>query len=376
MEDRNVVVIGAGVIGLACAWRLAKTPRLAITIVDPAPGSGASSAAAGMLAPLTEAHPTEQVLLDLSLRSAQMFPKFVAELAAASGLDPGYRESGTLAVALDSDDRAHLDVLARHLAQLGLSAEPLAGRECRRLEPGLAPDIRSGLLVAGDHSIDNRALLRSLRAATERAGVRRITERADSIVANGRVSGVALADGTRIPADVVVVAAGCWSSALHESIGELIRPVKGEILRLTQRPGAVSLNRTVRARVSGHSVYLVPRDNGELVVGATQLEAGFDTTVAAGSVHAMLRDARQVFPSMDEYALTEIVAGLRPGSPDNAPLIGSVGPEGLIVASGHHRDGILLTPITAEAVAGLVTTGLLTESMDRFSPDRFVRGGQ
>jgi glycine oxidase len=374
VEPRRVVVVGAGVIGLACAWRIAQRLPAAVTVVDPRPGSGASAVAAGMLAPVTEAHPTENALLSLALVAAERYPAFVADLTAASGEDPGYLTTGTLAVAFDADDRAELDALAARLAGLGLAAEPLGARECRRLEPGLAPEIRGGLRVDGDRSVDNRRLVHALAAAAGRAGVRQRSARAERVLdAGGRVTGVALHGGGAEPADAVVLAAGCWSGALHPSLDGLVRPVKGEILRLRPGRGAVPVRRTVRATVQGQPVYLVPRSSGELVVGATQQEAGFDATVTAGGVHTLLRDARAVVPGIDEYELAEAAAGLRPGSPDNAPLIGAIGPAGLLAATGHHRNGMLLAGVTADAVAALLAEGRLPAFAAAADPARFVR---
>ncbi len=373
VEPRNVVVVGGGVIGLACAWRIAQRVPAAVTLIDPGTGAAASAVAAGMLAPMTEAHPTEDALLRLSLTAAARYPDFVAELAAASGADPGYATQGTLAVAFDTDDRAELDVLAGHLTALGLAAEPLTGRACRQLEPALAPDVRGGLRVDGDRSIDNRRLTSALRIAAERAGVTIRRAKATRVLeTEGAVTGLALEQG-QLAADVVVVAAGSWSGGLHPSLAGLVRPVLGEILRLRARPGAVTLGRTVRATVQGQPVYLVPRADGELVIGATQREAGYDTTVTAGGVYALLRDARAVLPGLDEYALAETLAGLRPGSRDNAPLIGPVGPAGLIAATGHHRNGILLAGVTADAVTALLTGDEPPPGSAAADPSRFAK---
>jgi glycine oxidase len=373
VDPRRIAVVGGGVVGLACAWRLAQRVAADVVLIDPEPGSGASAVGAGMLAPLTEAHPTEDALLQLALVAAERYPDFVAELAAVSGQDVGYRTVGTLAVALDADDRAELDVVARHLAAVGLAAEPLTSRDCRRLEPGLAPSIRGGLRVDGDRSVDNRRLLAALRVAATRAGVSHVPARAVRVLDDGGyTSGVALQGGSVEQADVVVVAAGCWSGELHPSLAGLVRPVKGEILRLRPRRGVVPPAHTLRATVQGHPVYLVPRENGELVIGATQQEAGFDVSVTAGAVYMLLRDARAVLPSVDEYELTETAAGLRPGSRDNAPLIGSVGPAGLIAATGHHRNGLLLAGVTADAVTALVLEGRLPEYAAAADPDRFA----
>ncbi|MDQ1652731.1 MAG: glycine oxidase [Cryptosporangiaceae bacterium] len=372
VATRRIAVVGGGVIGLACAWRIAQRVPCEVTLIDPDPGAGASAVGAGMLAPLTEAHPTEPDLLELALDSAARFPAFAADLAAASGLDPGYETAGTLAVALTADDRAALGVLAGHLAAAGRDTELLGSRALRNLEPALAPGVRGGLRVDGDHSVDNRALLRSLRRAADRAGVRFVADQALAITDSGdRVTGVRLVGGAHQRADVVVAAAGCWSAGLHPAAAGLIRPVKGEIIRLRARAGVVRPQRTLRATVDGRSVYLVPRSSGELVVGATQYEAGFDTSVSAGAVHALLSDARAVLPGIDEYELTEARAGLRPGSRDNAPLIGPIGPAGLVAATGHHRNGILLAPVTADAITDFLIDGHLPWFAEAAAAARF-----
>lgn len=374
----DVVIVGGGVIGLATAWRAAGR-GLRVSLVDPDPGSGASRVAAGMLAPVTEVHYGEERLLALTLASAARYPDFVAELAEASGRDPGYRACGTLAVALDADDRAALDELAAFQASLGLAIERLTGRECRRLEPMLAPSVRGGVLVEGDHQVDPRRLVPALLAAVERTGVTLCRAAAAEIaVAADRVAGVRLADGTEIAADVVVLAAGCRSAAiagLPEHVVPPVRPVKGQILRLHGDPRHPFLGRTVRGLVAGSPVYVVPRADGEIVLGATMEEQGYDERVTAGGVYELLRDAHLVLPGISELPLVETAAGLRPGTPDNAPLIGPAQLPGLVLATGHHRNGILLTPVTADAVAELLATGALPDLAAPFAPDRFTRLG-
>jgi glycine oxidase len=239
------------------------------------------------------------------------------------------------------------------------------------VEPGLAPTVRGGLRLDGDRSVDNRRLVAALAAAAANAGVRMLNSTADRILGDDRVTGVQ-AGGEEIPADVVIVAAGCWSGALHPSLAGLVRPVRGEILRLRARASSVRLGRTVRATVQGNPVYLVPRADGELVVGATMQEAGFDATVTAGGAYTLLRDARAVLPGLDEYELVEVRAGLRPGSRDNAPLIGAVGPAGLVAATGHHRNGILLAGVTADAVTALLSDGQLPEYARAADPARLT----
>lgn len=371
----DVLVIGGGIIGLVTAWRAAQR-GLATAVADPEPGGGAAQVAAGMLAAVTELHYGEQTLLGLNLASARRYPDFAAELTEATGHDLGYRRCGTLAVALDADDRAHLRELHALQQQSGLDSQWLSGRECRRLEPMLAPGVRGGLRVDGDHQIDPRRLAGALVAACERAGVVFHRVWAERLaVAGDRATGAVTADGTALAAGQVVLAGGSLSGRLAgvpRDVLPPVRPVKGQVLRLTM-PGRHGpfLSRTVRAVVRGSHVYLVPRENGELVVGATSEELGWDTTVTAGGVYELLRDAHELVPGITELPLTETRAGLRPGSPDNAPLLGPTGLEGLLLATGHHRNGVLLTPVTGDALAHALTTGELPEEARPFTPRRF-----
>ncbi|MEU1255480.1 glycine oxidase ThiO [Streptomyces chartreusis] len=371
----DVLVIGGGIIGLVTAWRAAQR-GFTTAVVDPEPGGGAAQVAAGMLAAVTELHYGEQTLLGLNLASARRYPDFAAELTDVTGHDLGYRRCGTLAVALDADDRAHLRELHALQRQSGLDSEWLSGRECRRLEPMLAPGVRGGLRVDGDHQIDPRRLTGALLAACERAGVvfhRAWAERVD--VVRDRATGVTTTDGTALSADQVVLAAGSLSGRLAgvpDAVVPPVRPVKGQVLRLTvPQRYAPFLSRTVRAVVRGSQVYLVPRENGELVVGATSEELGWDTTVTAGGVYELLRDAHELVPGITELLLTETRAGLRPGSPDNAPLLGPTELAGLSLATGHYRNGVLLTPVTGDAMAHVLATGELPEEARAFTPRRF-----
>ncbi|MFE9922974.1 glycine oxidase ThiO [Streptomyces sp. NPDC005774] len=372
----DVLVVGGGIIGLVTAWRAAQR-GLATTVLDPEPGAGAARVAAGMLAAVTELHYGEQTLLGLNLASARRYPGFAAELTEATGHDLGYRRCGTLAVALDADDRAHLRELHVLQQRSGLDAQWLSGRECRRLEPMLAPGVRGGLRVDGDHQIDPRRLAAALVTACERAGVvlhRAWAERLT--VAGERATGVVTAEGTALSAGQVVLAGGSLSGRLAGIPADVlppVRPVKGQVVRLTMpdRFGPF-LSRTVRAVVRGSHVYLVPRENGELVIGATSEEQGWDTTVTAGGVYELLRDAHELVPGITELPLTETRAGLRPGSPDNAPLLGPSALAGLVLATGHHRNGVLLTPVTGDVLAEVLTTGELPAEARPFTPRRFT----
>jgi glycine oxidase len=366
-------VVGGGVIGLGVAWRAAQA-GLSVTVVDQAPGRGASWAAAGMLAPVTEVHYGERPLLGLNLAAAARWPSFAAEVEEATGHAVGYRPSGTLAVARDTDDNAALEDLYQFQLRCGLEVERLRSRECRQLEPGLAPSIRGGILAPGDHQVDNRALVEALLVACERSGVRLVEGRVAELVTDGdRVIGVVLGDGERLAAGVVVLAAGCWSGGLGGVAAEAlvpVRPVKGQLLYLRGPADQPLCHRNVR----GLEVYVVPRGDGRVVVGATVEEQGFDTRVTAGAVGDLLRAALELLPDVAELELAETVVGLRPGSPDNAPMLGPAGPEGLVVATGHYRNGILLTPVTADAVAELLATGRVPELIAPFGPGRFAAG--
>lgn len=371
----DVLVAGGGLIGLAVAWRAALA-GLAVTVVDGAPGEGASRAAAGMLAPVTEAAYGEQRLLDLARASLARYPGFVAELEEASGCPVGLRTAGTLLVGFDADDMAALEDLHTFQRELGLAAERLTPRLCRQREPGLSVRVRGGLHVPGDHSVDPRALHAALLVAACRAGARVVRARvAELLVADGRAGGLRLDDGSARQASTVVLALGAHSARLPGvPAGAVpVRPVKGQILRLR---GAPVLAGTVRALVRGRPVYLVPYGGDRVVVGATVEELGFDDRVTAGAVLDLLRDAAEVVPGLTELELVETLARFRPGTPDNAPLLGPSALPGLVLATGHFRNGVLLTPVTADAVAELLSTGLLPEVAVPFSPGRFASARQ
>ena len=367
----DLVVIGGGAIGLATAWRAASA-GLRVTLLDPDPGHGASWAAAGMLAPVTEVHYGELPLLALNLASNGLWPSFAAELTELTGHDIGYRRTGTLMVARDTDDLAVLDRLLAYQRAHDLEVERLSSRECRQREPRLSPRIRGGMLVPGDHQVDNRALVEALVVACDKAGVERRAERADEVIVEAdRVTGVRAAGGT-IACGRVLVAGGCWSASLGGLPPSMIpvRPVKGQLLHL-RGPADPPL---ATGNIRGVDVYLVPRADGRFVVGATVEERGHDTTVTAGAVADLLRDAIELLPDIAELELAEATAGLRPGSPDNAPMIGPAAIDGLVVAAGHYRNGILLTPVTSAGIAELLTTGTLPGVLRPFSPRRFERG--
>ncbi len=325
-------------IGLACAWRASQRGLSVCVLERGEPGAGASGVSAGMLAPVTEAEFGEERLLELNLRAAEDWPAFAEEL----GLP--YRRRGALAVALDRDELEELRRLQELRHALGLESEWLTPSRCRELEPGLG-GCAGGVLAPGEAEVDPRALVGALVAT----GIR--IERAevvDGIWDGERLAGAVTADGRAFRAAAVVLATGCWGARwLPPEARPSVRPVKGQLLRLR---GPAVCERILRAE----RVYLVPRASGELIVGATVEERGFDTTVTAGAVHELLREAYRLLPEIAELELVEASAGLRPATPDNVPLIGPGAVEGLVLATGHYRNGILLTPTTADAVAALL----------------------
>jgi glycine oxidase len=373
-DTTDVAVVGGGAIGLACAWRIAQRGP-SVSLIDDSVGRGASHAAAGMLAPVTEVHYGEEALLRLNLESARRYPSFAEELEQASDSTIGYRRCGTLVVARDADDNAALQELYRFQTGLGLSAQRLTSRECKQLEPALSPRVRGGILVEGDHQVDNRALLQALKQACIRQAVRFVPARAARVdTTSDRVVGVTLADGATIRCEQLVLAAGVWSASLDGVPADArppLRPVKGQLLHLRLPRGPSSAAALSGRNLRGTDVYLVVRSDGRVVIGATTEEQGSDTTVTAGGVFGLLRAAYELVPATSELELTEVTAGLRPATPDNAPLVGSSGITGLVLATGHYRNGILLTPITAEVIADVIATGKDPDIVEAFSPRRF-----
>jgi glycine oxidase len=338
------------------------------------PGGGASWVAAGMLAPVTEATLLEQAVLHLGLASARAYPSFVEELREASGIDPGYLPWGMLVVARDRDEAEALERELEMRRRLGLSVTRLRPSEARSLVPRLAPTVRLALEVAGDHAVDPRKLTASLVGAARAAGVELRTGvqvAAVELSSSGCVAGLRLADDEVVAAEQVVVAAGAWSDAVDGIPDEArvpIHPVKGQILRLHDPAGPGLLGRVLRMTTG----YLVPRGDGRYVLGATMEERGFDTTVTAGAVFELLRDASELIPGISELVIDEIIAGLRPATPDNGPAIGPASVPGLHWAVGHYRNGILLAPITADIVLAGLMGAEPPEVAVPFAPARFA----
>ncbi len=370
----DVAVIGGGVIGLAIAWRAAQR-GLKVTVLErELAGQGTSSYAAGMLAPNAEVTPGEETVLEFGLRSARLYPEFIRELAAAAGVaGVGYTRCGTLLVARDNDEAEALERELELRTGLGLSVERLRPSEARRREPGLAPALRLALEIPDDHAVDPRALTAALASAVRNTGgeLREHTAVRAIETSAGRVEGAVLDDGTLLVAPQVVIAAGVWSpqlAGLPDGAQVPVRPVKGQIMRLHDPAGPGLVSRVLRMGPS----YITPRGDGRYVIGATQEERGFDQSVTAGAAFELLRDAGELVPGVSELVLDEFSAGLRPGTPDNLPVIGTGAVEGLHWATGHRRGGILLTPVTAELVAGALAGEAPPAEAAVFSPRRFL----
>jgi len=367
----DLLVAGGGLIGLACALEAARSGFDTI-VVDAEAGERASEVAAGMIAPVGEASWGEDALLAAGLDSASRWPSFAATLEELSGERVGYRRCGALHVGLDRDEVAELRRVHELHRSLGLESEWLAAGACRRLEPGLSTDVAGGFSAPGEAEVDPRRVLAALRVACERAGVAVRAGRVASLRRGGLsgIEGAELEDGTKLHAQRVLLATGARLADLAPAGLAPVRPVKGEVVRLRARPGEDPCERII----ASERVYVVPRESGEVVIGATVEDRGFDTTVTAGGVHELLREAYRAVPEIAELELVGCEAGLRPSTPDNAPVIGSAGCDGLLIAGGHHRNGVLLTPFTAAAVGSLLRGNAPPEAAVALAPERFAGG--
>jgi glycine oxidase len=389
----DLVVVGAGTIGLSCAWRCAQAGMSVLVVERDAPGAGASGVAAGMLAPVTEAAFGEQALLALNLDARAQWPAFAAELEELTALPTGYADSGALVVAADRDDAEELRRLHAFQVELGLEAEWLAPSAARSREPALSPRIGGAIYAPQDGQVDPGAVVRALAVALVAAGgeLRPGLEVTGIDTAGGRVGGVevvpvdddpdpdqlrvtGLDERESIPARAVLVAAGAWSAEgalATEASAPPVRPVKGQLLELRVRRGQRAPARHI---VRSPRCYLVTRPDGRVVLGATQEEQGFDTAVTADGVHRLLEAAWEILPDAGELELVAARAGLRPGTPDNSPAVGAGEVEGLLWATGHHRNGVMLAPSTSRAIVALLCDGELPEAWTAFSPRRFLDG--
>jgi glycine oxidase len=376
----DLVIAGGGVIGMSIAFAAAKRGMRPV-VCDPSPGRGATWAAAGMLAPVTEAHIGDDDLVRLHLAAAARWAGFATELESCAGAGVGYLPCGTIVVALDQSDMDLIERILSFHESLGLVSARLTASECRSLLPVLLPAIRGGAIAPSDHQVDNRLLAGALERGLRALGVEIVLESVTEVlVSNNRgresATGVRLSDGREIAAPTVVVATGCWTpnlGGMPSGVIPPVRPVKGHVLRLKGPASRPLIDRNLRCIVHGSAIYVVPRADGTIVIGATVEEMGYDTTVQAGAVYELLRDARSILPGIAELELAECSVGLRPGSPDNGPFVGWTRVDGLCVATGHYRNGILLAPVTADAVCDVLEGKPLPDFMLPFRADRPFR---
>ena len=365
----DIVIIGAGVIGLSIAHELLSR-GMQVMLIDPyEPGRGASWASAGVLAP-QGALPHHLPYLHLLLNSRDMFADYAARLFDETGIDIEYRTEGGLHVALDDDEAVKMEQRYRHQRELNLPVEKLSGDEVRGLEPALSPEARCGLLFEGMHQVENRRLVEALVMAIDRRnGLLRIGDPVTGlIIKKNRVAGVTL-PAERIGAGKVIIAAGAWSGVLNHlpDITLPVQPVRGQMLALDIRS-----KQPIHRVINGLGQYLVPRRNGRLLVGATVEKTGFDTRVTAGGIGHVLRQGIRMAPGLATAPILETWAGLRPMSKDGKPILGPMPLDHLSVATGHHRNGILLAPITAILMADYITSGEVPADMTPFLMERFV----
>jgi glycine oxidase len=360
----EVVIVGGGVMGTACAWELSRLGKSVLVLERSVPGAEASSAAAGILGARVEAH-APGPLAELSLKSRALYPAWVRALTSATGMDPEYRECGVLKVVFG---KRELGVLLRGVAWQKPKRRALSQRDVLRREPALGPRVLGGVAFDDDARVDPRVLFRALHIAAARSGVvfrsgayvRRVVTR------EGRASGVALDDGTTVEAEHVIVAAGSWTS-LVEGLGiapGAVLPARGQIVEL-EMPQPL-----LKSVVFGPRAYLVPRDDGRVLVGSTMEFVGYRREVTAGAVRDLLDAALDLVPALADANLKQSWSSFRPYTKDELPLIGPTAIPRLLLASGHHRNGILLAPITAAIVAALVQGKRSPVPVAAFTPDR------
>jgi glycine oxidase len=372
-NSSRIIIVGGGVIGLSIAWRLAReNTRDEILLLDAnRAGEGTSRVSAGMIAPIAEAGFEDPHFIKFARLSRERYRAFVSEVSRDADMPVVLGEEGSIIVAIHRDDVEAMRRVYEHRRHADLPVEWLTGSEAREMEPTLTPRVSAAMWIAYDGQVNPRALLPALVRACNRRGVEvRESARVQRIVINDEtVAGVEL-DGETITADTVVVCAGAWSGTIDGMPADVVpqvRPIRGQILRLT-RTTDFAMKHVVR----GPRAYLLPKDDGTVVVGATQEEAGFDATPTAGGIKTILENAWEMVPSIYDLPIERVEVGLRPGTRDHLPLVGATRIHGLIMATGHFRHGILFAPTTADAVCRGILTGDFGEDVAAFAPDRFA----
>jgi len=370
MKNADVVIIGAGVIGCSVAWYLALANLRVIVLDKQQPGQEASSAAAGMLSPQSDTD-TPDDFFRFCLSSRELYPDFVVRLSEDSGIDVEYRTEGTIVAAFTEEESLILEKRARWQRASGLKIEYLTGEQARKLSPSLSKNIRSALYVPGDHQVDNRKLTKAVTTAAHRRGAE--TQHGKSVqeilTSGNRATGVRVF-GETINAGTIIIAAGSWSGLIGAPYCPPVEPVRGQMLALN------SVSDNLRYVFHTPRAYIVPRRDGRIIIGSTTERVGFDKSNTAAGIKGLLSGAIEAIPALESLPINEIWAGLRPGTPDGLPLLGparSSGMENLIFATGHYRNGILLTPITAKVISNMILGQPVPESLKPYAPDRFKK---
>lgn len=365
---RDVIIVGGGVIGCSIAWRLAQS-GLKVTLFERGRvGREASRAAAGMLSPQGEAQ-APGPFLDLCLRSRDMYRGFAGELTEASGIDVEYKDEGTLFAVIEGEDEEAKTRWASWQIEAGLPIEHVSANDLRKLEPAVTELATRAIFLPQEHQVENRRLMDALGVAIKRAGVELI-EGADvsALTTEGaKVTGV-VSGGARFDAGIVVLAAGAWSSRLLEPLGLNIKviPARGQMIAL--RGGVCPIMRVLHSS----KVYVVPRNDGRILIGATVEYAGFDKAVTAGAINQLLSGAIELVPSIAGFEMVETWSGLRPDTIDHLPIIGPSGIDNLVLATGHFRNGILLAPVTAQIITDSLATNRASDILAPFGFERFA----
>jgi glycine oxidase len=373
VKTYDVVIVGGGIIGGSIAFELARE-KLSVAVLDRQElMHEASWAAAGMLSPAPDS-PAAIPLVPLSRASLAIYPKFVAAIEEASEICTDYRTGGALEVLCHGDAERELSTLVALHHGLGLACEPLRVEEAREMEPVLGRDARAAAFLPDEASVDPRSLTSALVVAAREAGavLHPGLEAVSLVRGKERCAGVKTADGETFSAGHVVLAAGCWTSQLPGAEPYApTRPVRGQMVAL--RHGGKAIRRVLRSERG----YIVPRDHANpqrLVAGSTLENAGYEKAVTSGGLEQILSAVNELAPSLADAEILETWSGLRPGTPDQLPILGPTDMEGLMIATGHYRNGILLAPITAKFIREWITEGRVSMDCEDFSPLRFTRG--
>ena len=376
-SQTSIAVIGGGAAGLSLALKFLGR-SCEVTIYDPQVGSGASNVAAGMLAPASEANFDEPFLADIMELASRYWGTFAPEIADRAGISIGYQPTGTIVFGADAGDLAYLDRASKYLISRGVSVEPLTLRERRKVEPLLSPEIAGASYISGDHQVNNRLFLKALTIILEKLGATFIPGRVSAIsqvASHVELQSDLGTDETR-SFDLCVIASGAWSDSLFRMIDRAdiatqLLPVKGQVLRVTADTNYGPPSHVVRGAVNNRPVYMVPRVDHEVVIGATMEEVGFDTSQRLGAITDILADATRVVPSIRESSLFESNFGFRPGTSDNLPVVGHVS-GGIWAHTGHFRHGVLVSPFTADALDRAIFNDSPPDWLKETSPNRFI----